>query len=163
MLADADQIALLTASICTGGRWDPATCRTHQGRCTGRFGHRGLLRRRRWHLWDIHLRFAHGPPPGWDRIVKQFSLPYSGRKKQCLPWGGDGSPQGACPHGGLRPSHPKSTCLTQFTSGPYVVQSWSRNPRKSEAAKPTNSIVWLVPPSDRLYLRHMLGVAAISY
>ena len=28
---------------------------------------------------------------------------------------------------GLRPSHQKSTCLTQSTLGHYVVQSWSRN------------------------------------
>ena len=30
-------------------------------------------------------------------------------------------------HGGVRPFHQKSACLTQLTGGPYVVQSWSRN------------------------------------
>ena len=30
------------------------------------------------------------------------------------------------PHGGLRPSHQKSTRLAQSTFGPYVVQIWSR-------------------------------------
>ena len=30
------------------------------------------------------------------------------------------------PHSGLRPFHQKSTCLTSFTSGAYVVQIWSR-------------------------------------
>ena len=34
------------------------------------------------------------------------------------------SPQ---PLGGVRPLHQKSICLTHLTSGPYVVQSWSRN------------------------------------
>ena len=33
------------------------------------------------------------------------------------------------PHGGLRPFHQKSTCLSQLPQGPYVVQSWSRTPR----------------------------------
>jgi hypothetical protein len=31
------------------------------------------------------------------------------------------------PHGEVRPCHRKSTCLTQSTLGPYVVQMWSRN------------------------------------
>ena len=30
-------------------------------------------------------------------------------------------------HGGVRPFHEKSTCTTQLTSRPYVVQIWSRN------------------------------------
>jgi len=30
------------------------------------------------------------------------------------------------PHGGLRPFHQKSSCLTQLTLGPCVVQIWSR-------------------------------------
>ena len=30
------------------------------------------------------------------------------------------------PHGGLRPFHQKSTCLTQLTLVPYVVRMWSR-------------------------------------
>jgi len=34
------------------------------------------------------------------------------------------------PHGGVRPSHQKSTGLTQLTLGPYVVQIWSRNTLK---------------------------------
>ena len=31
------------------------------------------------------------------------------------------------PHGGVRPFHQKSTCLTQSTSGPHVVQIWLHN------------------------------------
>jgi len=31
------------------------------------------------------------------------------------------------PHGGVRPVHQKSTCITQLALGPYVVQIWSRN------------------------------------
>jgi len=38
--------------------------------------------------------------------------------------------------------HQRSTCITQLTVGPYVVQNWSRNPRISEATKPANSTVW---------------------
>jgi len=37
------------------------------------------------------------------------------------------------PHGGVRPFHQKSTCLTQLTLGPYVVQIWSRNTPESGA------------------------------
>ena len=33
------------------------------------------------------------------------------------------------PHGEVRPFHRKSTCLTQSTLGPYVVQVWSRDQR----------------------------------
>ena len=36
-------------------------------------------------------------------------------------------PSQACPHGGLRTFHQKSTCLTQLTLGPNLVQIWSRN------------------------------------
>ena len=36
------------------------------------------------------------------------------------------------PHGGVRPFHPKSTCLTQLNLGPDVVQIWSRDPQISE-------------------------------
>ena len=32
------------------------------------------------------------------------------------------------PHGGVRPFHQKSTCLTRLTLGPNVVQIWSRYP-----------------------------------
>ena len=39
------------------------------------------------------------------------------------------------PHGGVRPFRPKLTCLTQLTSGPYVVQIWSRNPSNSVHVK----------------------------
>ena len=38
----------------------------------------------------------------------------------------------------------KSTCLTQLTLGPYVVQVWWRNPRMSEETKPLNSVEWPV-------------------
>ena len=43
-------------------------------------------------------------------------------------------------HGGVRPVHQKATCRTQSTLGPYVVQIWPRNVRKSERTKPLNSI-----------------------
>ena len=33
----------------------------------------------------------------------------------------------AGPHGGEGPVHQQSTCITQFTLGPCVVQIWSRN------------------------------------
>jgi len=36
-----------------------------------------------------------------------------------------------CPHGGLRPVHPKSTCLTQLTLWPFVEQIWPRNTPES--------------------------------
>ena len=45
-------------------------------------------------------------------------------------------------HGGLRPFPQKSTCLAQLTSGTYVVQIWSRGPKKIEATKPSYSTVW---------------------
>ena len=35
------------------------------------------------------------------------------------------------PHGGLRPFHQKSTCLTQLTFGACVLQIWSRNTPES--------------------------------
>ena len=35
------------------------------------------------------------------------------------------------PHGGVRPFHQKSSCLTQLTLGTYVVQIWSRNTPES--------------------------------
>ena len=56
--------------------------------------------------------------------------------------GGDAAP-GAQHHplGGLRPFHHKSTCLTQITVGPYVVQIWSRDARDLEPMKPSYSTV----------------------
>ena len=39
------------------------------------------------------------------------------------------------PHGGARPVHQKSTCLTQLTLGPYVVRIWSRYPSNLEGTK----------------------------
>jgi len=45
-------------------------------------------------------------------------------------------------HGGVRLFIQTSTCLTQSTSGPYVVQIWSRKVRKSEPKKPSNSTEW---------------------
>jgi len=41
------------------------------------------------------------------------------------------------PHVGVRPFHQKSTCLTQLTLGPYVVQIWSRDVRNIEPTKPS--------------------------
>ena len=35
-------------------------------------------------------------------------------------------------NGGIRPVHQKSTCLTQLSSGSYVVQIWSRSTPESE-------------------------------
>ena len=49
---------------------------------------------------------------------------------------------GTLPHGGTRPFNQKSMCLTQLTSRPNVVRIWSRNPRISEATKPSNSTEW---------------------
>ena len=46
------------------------------------------------------------------------------------------------PHGGLRPVHQTSTCLTQLTLRPDVVQMWSRNARNFEPTKTSYSIVW---------------------
>jgi len=46
------------------------------------------------------------------------------------------------PHGGVRPFHQKSTCLTQLTLGRYVVQIWSRYARNLEPTKPSNSTEW---------------------
>ena len=40
---------------------------------------------------------------------------YTPRSRRCPPH----------PHGGVRPFHQKSTCLTQLTLGPCVVQIWS--------------------------------------
>ena len=48
-------------------------------------------------------------------------------------------PKGA--HGGVRPFHQKSTCLTQLTLGPYVVQNWSSYGRKFDPTKPSYSTV----------------------
>ena len=48
------------------------------------------------------------------------------------------------PHGGVRPCQQKSTCITQLTFGPNVVQIWSHNIRKSERTKPSNFTEWLV-------------------
>ena len=50
------------------------------------------------------------------------------------------------PHGGVRPFHSKSTCITQSTLGPHLAQIWSRNtPKPSpneihEAAKALRGI-----------------------
>ena len=43
------------------------------------------------------------------------------------------------PHGGVRPVDQKSTCLTQLTLGPDVVQIWSRNGANFEPTKPSYS------------------------
>ena len=48
------------------------------------------------------------------------------------------------PHGGLRPSHQKPTCLTGLTPGAYVVQVWSRNARNFEPMKPSKATVWFL-------------------
>ena len=39
------------------------------------------------------------------------------------------------PLGGVRPVHQMSTCRTELTLGPHVVQIWSRNVRKFERTK----------------------------
>ena len=43
--------------------------------------------------------------------------------------------RGGQPHGGVRPFHQKSNCLTQSTLGPYVVYIWSRNTPEYGASK----------------------------
>jgi len=40
------------------------------------------------------------------------------------------------PNGGVHPFHQKSTCLTQSTLWPYMVQTWSRDPPNSEKRNP---------------------------
>ena len=53
------------------------------------------------------------------------------------------------PHGGVRTFHQKSTCLTQLTFGPYVVQIWSRNPQSLRQRNPSsNSTVWKQEAAD---------------
>ena len=46
------------------------------------------------------------------------------------------------PHGGVRPFHQKSTCLTQLTLGPYVVQIWPRYGRNFDQTKSAYSTEW---------------------
>jgi len=48
----------------------------------------------------------------------------------------------ACPHGGGRPFHQKSNCITQITLGPYVVQIWSRYGGNFDPTKPSYSSEW---------------------
>jgi hypothetical protein len=48
------------------------------------------------------------------------------------------------PHGGVRPFHQKSTCLTQLTLGRYVVQSRPNWPVNRGSTKPSNFTVWKV-------------------
>ena len=40
---------------------------------------------------------------------------------------------------GVRPFHQKSTCLTQLTLGPHVVQIWPRNPQRFEGGGRTEA------------------------
>ena len=56
--------------------------------------------------------------------VPLYRPPSTGRTRARAPW------WWGLPHGGVRPPHQKSTGLTQLTSGPYVVQIWSRNTPK---------------------------------
>jgi len=53
------------------------------------------------------------------------------------------------PHGGVRPFHQKSTCVTQLTLGPYVVQIWSRHGRNFEPTKHAFSTERRVHPMQR--------------
>ena len=46
------------------------------------------------------------------------------------------------PHGGVRGSHRKSTCIAQSTLGRYVVQIWSRYGQDFNPTKPSNSTEW---------------------
>jgi len=50
------------------------------------------------------------------------------------------------PHGGVRPFHQTSTCLTQSNLGSDVVQFWSLVQRMSGASEPSNSTEWNVGP-----------------
>jgi len=45
-------------------------------------------------------------------------------------------------HGAARPFHQKSTCLTQSTLGPYVVQIWSRTTPSLGRTNPAYSTEW---------------------
>ena len=47
------------------------------------------------------------------------------------------------PISGVRPFEQNSTCLTQLTSGPDVVQIWSHHGRKFDTTKPAYSTVWV--------------------
>ena len=60
------------------------------------------------------------------------------------------------PHGGARPFHQKSTCLTQFTLGPYVLQIWSRDPCPRQRNSRT-------PPCDRAQASGCLGIYICIY
>ena len=59
---------------------------------------------------------------------------------------------GTASHGGVRLFHRKSTCITRFILGRYVVQIWSRNtPESGPNEKPSYSTVWhTIPGSDAL-------------
>ena len=56
-------------------------------------------------------------------------------------WPASSPPVG--PHGGLRPFHQKLTCLTHLSSGPRVVQIWSRHPPNLEGTNLSESTVWV--------------------
>ena len=75
--------------------------------------------------------------PGF-RSLHAWSVTQSKRRERChIPlsdeYGTYGTQLAALesdtPHGGVRPFHQKSTCLTRLTLGSYVVQIWSRDPR----------------------------------
>ena len=55
----------------------------------------------------------------------------------------DSGCRGQRPHGGVRPFHQKSTCLTELTVGPYLVHIWTRNVRNPERTERSNSTVWI--------------------
>ena len=49
------------------------------------------------------------------------------RKKKSMALEKNEASSSCQPRGGMRPYHQMSSCHMQFTSGPYVVQIWSRN------------------------------------
>ena len=78
----------------------------------------------------------------------------------------------AVPHGGERLFHQKSTCFTQFTSGPCVMQTWSHNtpdfgPNETCVGFPANEFaVWRLTGSTHDAQTHgrrtRWGVARLS-
>ena len=61
------------------------------------------------------------------------------------------------PRGGVRPLNQTSTCLTQLTLGPYVVQIWSRDAPNWEGTKPSNSTEWLHAPLGLCRTVHLIA------
>ena len=72
---------------------------------------------------------------GWVFLMSGLTL-------QSAPSEGRGTPPALQPHGGVRPCHQKSICLTQSTLGPDVVHTWSRYSPNLEETNPSYTTVW---------------------